>query len=121
MVKRYRVISLREGVESKISLQDRIYTEIAAEKPAHPACHEGEWVCEHSPCPVRGVQLRVKMPYHQHLPLLRCPLCLRTLTFRHWLNIIALQEVAQEAAAEKASRPPHRKKSSRAVAGKSPS
>ena len=31
--------------------------------------------------------------FHEHLPRLRCPLCLRQLDFRHWLNVIALQEV----------------------------
>jgi hypothetical protein len=72
---------------------DRIYTDIPADQPDHPSCYEGEWVCSHTLCPVRTVRLRVKAYYHQHLPRLRCPLCLRQLDFRHWLTVIALQEV----------------------------
>lgn len=118
MDKRYRVVPPLEGIQSESALLDRIYTEIPADKPDHPTCYEGEWVCEHAPCPVRIVRLRVKALFHQHLPQLRCPLCLRTLVFRHWLNIIALQEVPPEASAEKASVPPRRKRGSRAVARK---
>jgi hypothetical protein len=93
MEKRYRVAPPLQGVHPASSFLDRIYTEIPADEPAHPTCYEGEWVCSHGPCPVRSVRLRVKAFYHQHLPRLRCPLCLRTLVFRHWLTIIALQEV----------------------------
>jgi hypothetical protein len=93
MVKRYRVVLPLEEVYPASSFLDRIYTEIPAAKLSHPSCYEGEWVCSHGPCPVRSVRLRVKAFYHQHLPRLRCPLCLRTLDFRHWLTVIALQEV----------------------------
>jgi hypothetical protein len=96
MEKRYRVVSPLQGVHPASSFMDRIYTEIPADEPAHPTCYEGEWVCSHGPCPVRSVRLRVKAFYHQHLPRLRCPLCLRTLDFRHWLTVIALQEVPSE-------------------------
>jgi hypothetical protein len=48
----------------------------------------GEWHCGHGPCPVRTVLLRVRAG--PVLPALRCPLCLRTLSFGGWL----LQEVA---------------------------
>lgn len=95
MQKRYRVVPPLQGVYPASSFLDRIYTEIPADKPTHPTCYEGEWVCGHGPCPVRAVRLRVKAHYHQHLPRLRCPLCLRTLDFRHWLTVIALQEVPQ--------------------------
>jgi hypothetical protein len=91
--KRYHVVPSLEGVHAASSFVDRIYTEVPADKPDHPSCYEGEWICEHTLCPVRGVRLRVKAFHHQHLPQLRCPLCLRTLVFRHWLNVIALQEV----------------------------
>ncbi|MGH7225373.1 MAG: hypothetical protein ACRELF_19300 [Gemmataceae bacterium] len=67
-------------------LPDRIYALNSAVKPDHPTCYEGEWICEHGPCPIRMVRLRVKALHHKHLPRLRCPLCLRTLTFRHWLK-----------------------------------
>ncbi len=50
----------------------------------------------HAPCPVRAVRVRVKAHFHKHLPRLRCPLCLRTLDFRCWLTIVALQEVPAE-------------------------
>jgi hypothetical protein len=96
MDKRYRVVPPLQGIQPVSSFVDRLYAEIPADKPRHPTCYEGEWVCEHSPCPVRAVQLRVKAMSHQHLPQLRCPLCLRTLVFRHWLNVIALQEVPSE-------------------------
>ena len=96
MTKRYRLVPPLQGIRPESSLVDRIYTEIAADKPDHPSCYEGEWVCPNSPCPVRVVRLRVKAMYHQHLPRLRCPLCLRTLDFRHWLNVVALQEVPPE-------------------------
>jgi hypothetical protein len=113
MDKRYRVVPPLEGVHSVSSFVDRIYTEIPAEKPDHPTCYEGEWVCSHAPCPVRMVRLRVKALYHQHLPLLRCPLCLRTLTFRQWLAIITLQEIPPEPPAKKARPSPSRKRSPR--------
>lgn len=113
MDKRYRVVPPDEGVHSASSFVDRIYMEIPADKPDHPSCYEGEWVCEHAPCPVRMIQLRVKALFHQHLPQLRCPLCLRTLTFRHWLNLIALQEVPQDMPTKKARRSPSRKRSPR--------
>jgi hypothetical protein len=71
-----------------------------AEQPNHPTCYEGEWVCDHPPCPVRAVRMRVKAHFYKHLPRLRCPLCLRTLDFRHWLNVIALREVPAEPASE---------------------
>src|SRR5579875_1791350 len=96
MEKRYRVVPPLQGVHPASSFLDRIYTEIPADKPGHPTCYEGEWVCSHGPCPVRSVRLRVKAFYHQHLPRLRCPLCLRTLDFRHRLTVIALQEVSSE-------------------------
>jgi hypothetical protein len=91
--KRYRLVPPLQGLHPVSALVGRIYTEIEADKPDHPSCFEGEWVCPNSPCPVRVVRLRVKALYHQHLPRLRCPLCLRTLDFRHWLNVVALQEV----------------------------
>ncbi len=93
MEKRYRVVPLLEAIHPASSFLDRVYTEIPADKPDHPTCYEGEWVCAYGPCPVRAVRLRVKAFYHRHLPRLRCPLCLRMLDFRHWLTIIALQEV----------------------------
>lgn len=68
------------------SLMDRIYTESSSAQPDHPTCYEGEWICGHGPCPIRMVRLRVKAFYHRHLPRLRCPLCLRTLTFCQWLK-----------------------------------
>lgn len=96
MNKRYRIVPPLQGLYPVSALVGRIYTEIAADKPDHPSCFEGEWVCPNSPCPVRVVRLRVKALYHQHLPRLRCPLCLRTLDFCHWLNIVSLQEVPSE-------------------------
>ncbi|HTU23058.1 MAG TPA: hypothetical protein VMG10_33795 [Gemmataceae bacterium] len=118
MDKRYRVVPPLKGIQPASALLDRIYTEIPADRPDHPTCYEGEWLCSHAPCPVRMVRLRVKALFHQHLPQLRCPLCLRTLEFRSWLNIIALQEVPPEAPVEKAGRSPRRKGGSRAVSGK---
>jgi hypothetical protein len=93
MSKTYRVVPPLAGIQPASAYFDRIYTEVAADKPDHPSCYEGEWVCPHSPCPVRAVRVRVKAFFHEHLPRLRCPLCLRRLDFRHWLNVIALQEV----------------------------
>jgi hypothetical protein len=113
MNKRYRVVPPLEGIQPASSLVDRIYTEIPADKPDHPTCYEGEWVCSHALCPVRMIRLRVKALFHQHLPRLRCPLCLRTLDFRHWLNIIALQEVPPGPPAKKAGLSPSRKRATR--------
>jgi hypothetical protein len=96
MNKRYRVVPSLRGVQPASAFLDRVYTEVPADKPDHPTCYEGEWVCSHSPCPVRAVRVRVKAHFHEHLPRLRCPLCLRQLDFRHWLNVIALQEVPSE-------------------------
>ena len=93
MNKRYRVVPPLSGNRPASAFLGRVYTEIPADKPDHSTCYEGEWVCPHSPCPVRAVRVRVKAHFHEHLPRLRCPLCLRTLDFRHWLSIIALQEV----------------------------
>jgi hypothetical protein len=93
MSKSYRVVPPLGGIQPASVYFDRIYTEVPADKPGHPSCYEGEWVCSHSPCPVRAVRVRVKAFFHKHLPRLRCPLCLRQLDFRHWLNEIALQEV----------------------------
>ena len=121
MAKRYRIVPPLEGIQPASAFVDRIYTEISADKPDHPSCYEGEWVCSHSLCPVRVVRLRVKALYHQHLPQLRCPLCLRTLDFRHWLTIIALQEVPAAAPAKRASRSPARKRGSRSRSRKSAS
>jgi hypothetical protein len=121
MDKRYRVVPPVEGIQAASALQDRIYTEIPAAKPDHPTCYEGEWVCSHAPCPVRMVRLRVKALFHAHLPRLRCPLCLRTLDFRHWLNLIALQEVPAEPSSEKVAPRPCRQRSSRTVSRKSSS
>jgi hypothetical protein len=42
---------------------------------------------------VRAVRVRVKALFHEHLPRLRCPLCLRRMDFRHWLDVVALEEV----------------------------
>lgn len=111
--KRYRVVPPLQGNPSDRSLTDRIYTERESDQPDHPSCYEGEWVCSHSPCPVRAVRLRVKALFHQHLPRLRCPLCLRTLVFRHWLNIVELQEVPPEPAVETVALPSRRKPTSR--------
>ena len=116
MNKRYRIVPPLQAIQSSKDLEDRIYTEIATDKPDHPSCYEGEWVCPHSPCPVRVIRLRVKALYHQHLPRLRCPLCLRTLDFRHWLNVVALQEVP----AETECLPPRRQRGSRSRKPKSP-
>jgi hypothetical protein len=93
MTKTYRVVPPLSGIQTASAYFDRIYTEVPGDKPDHPSCFEGEWVCSHSPCPVRAVRVRVKAFFHEHLPRLRCPLCLRQLDFRHWLNVIALQEV----------------------------
>jgi hypothetical protein len=101
----YRVVPPLQGVQLLNSFQDRIYTEVPADRPDHPSCFEGEWVCSHTLCPVRTVRLRVKAYYHKHLPRLRCPLCLRHLDFRHWLTTIELQEVVAELPAEKPCRP----------------
>lgn len=98
----YRVVPSLQGVQPLRSFQDRIYTEVPADRPEHPSCFEGEWVCSHTLCPVRAVRLRVKAYHHAHLPRLRCPLCLRLLDFRHWLTTIELQEVVSEPPAEKA-------------------
>ena len=96
MNKVYRVVPPLTGLHPASALMDRIYTEMPAERPDHPTCYEGEWVCDHPPCPVRAVRLRVKAHFYNHLPHLRCPLCLRTLDFRHWLNVLALREVVAE-------------------------
>ncbi|HWG45795.1 MAG TPA: hypothetical protein VN688_23740 [Gemmataceae bacterium] len=96
MNKHYRVVPPLSGIEPASAFLDRVYTEVPADKPDHPTCYEGEWVCSHSPCPVRAVRVRVKAHFHKHLPRLRCPLCFRTLDFRHWLSLIALQEVPSE-------------------------
>jgi hypothetical protein len=100
----YRVVPPQQGVQLLSAFKDRIYMEVPAERPDHPSCFEGEWVCSHTLCPVRTVRLRVKACHHVHLPRLRCPLCLRHLDFRHWLTTIELQEVVSEPPAEK-SRP----------------
>jgi len=100
----YRVVPPLQGVQLLSSFKDRICTEVPADRPDHPSCFEGEWVCSHTLCPVRAVRLRVKAYHHAHLPRLRCPLCLRHLDFRHWLTTIELQEVVSELPAEK-SRP----------------
>ena len=101
----YRVVPPLPGVQPISDLEDRIYTTVSADRPDHPSCFEGEWVCSHTLCPVRTVRLRVKAYYHQHLPRLRCPLCLRWLDFRHWLTTIALEEVPSASAVEKPRRP----------------
>jgi hypothetical protein len=118
--KRYRIVPPLEGVHAASSFVDRVYTEVPAEKPDHPSCFEGEWVCEHTLCPVRTVRLRVKAFHHQHLPSLRCPLCLRTLVFRHWLNVVALQEVPAAPAAKKRCLAPSTKREARPRKRKSP-
>jgi hypothetical protein len=100
----YRVVPPLQGIQPLSAFQDRVYAEVPANRPDHPSCYEGEWVCSHTLCPVRAVRLRVKAYHHTHLPRLRCPLCLRHLDFRHWLTTIELQEVASEPSAEK-SRP----------------
>jgi hypothetical protein len=112
MPKHYRVVPPLEGLQPASSFLNRIYTEIPAAKPEHPICFEGEWVCSHTPCPVRTIRLRVKAFFHQHLPRLRCPLCLRMLDFHHWLEIIDLQEVPVKKSASKARRPSRGKESS---------
>ena len=96
MAKRYRVVPPLQGVQPASALMNRIFIEVPAAKPDHPSFFEGEWVCPHALCPLRTLCLRVKAHYHQHLPRLRCPLCLRTLDFRHWLTIISLEEVRSE-------------------------
>ncbi len=95
MEKHYRVVPSRD-IRLNGTLIDRIYTEIPADKPECASCFEGEWMCSHWPCPVRSVRLRVKAMLHQHLPRLRCPLCLRALDFRHWLNPVALRAACGE-------------------------
>ncbi len=110
MTKCYRVVPPLEGVQPASALMDRIYTEVPADKPDHPACFEGEWTCPHAPCPVRTIRLRVKAFFHEHLPRLRCPLCLRTLEFRHWLNIVALREVPSEPSPSPVPPPPGSKR-----------
>jgi hypothetical protein len=92
--KRYRIVP--RGIRHNNTSVDSIYTELPADKPDHPTCFEGEWVCSHWPCPVRAVRVRVKAMYHRHLPRLRCPLCLRALGFRHWLNVVRLHETQGE-------------------------
>lgn len=106
MTKIYRVVPPLEGVQPASAFMDRIYTEVPAGEPDHPTCYEGEWVCPHPPCPVRAVRVRVKAFFHEHLPRLRCPVCLRTLDFRHWLTTIALREVPAEPPPVKACLPP---------------
>ena len=118
--KRYRIVPPLEGVRTASDFMDRIYTEMPADKPDHPSCFEGEWLCEHSPCPVRAVRLRVKAFHHEHLPRLRCPLCLRTLVFRHWLNVVTLQEVTVEPPVKKLSLAPSIKRAIRPRKRKSP-
>lgn len=119
--KRYRIVPPLQGVQIASSFADRIYTEIPVETPDHPSCFEGEWVCDYTLCPARVVRLRVKAMHHQHLPRLRCPLCLRMLVFRHWLKIIALEEVpAQPASEKKACLSRGVQRSSRPVRRKSP-
>lgn len=113
MDKRYRVVPPLEGIQSASALLDRIYTEMPADKPDHPTCYEGEWDCEHSLCPVRMVRLRVKAMFHQHLPRLRCPLCLRTLVFRNWLHVLTLQEVPPQPPLAKAAASSRRKRNNR--------
>jgi hypothetical protein len=105
MNKCYRVVPPLTGLQPGSAFLDRLYTEVPAAKPDHPTCYEGEWVCDHAPCPVRGVRVRVKAFFHQHLPRLRCPLCLRQLDFRHWLSVICLQEVPLEPPSEGALPP----------------
>jgi hypothetical protein len=100
--KYYRLVPPPQGIQPLSSFQDRIYAKMPADRPDHPSCYEGEWVCSHTLCPVRVVRLRVKAYHHTHLPRLRCPLCLRHLDFRHWLTTIELQEVVSELPAEKA-------------------
>jgi hypothetical protein len=117
---RYRVVPPLEGVHTANSFVDRVYTEVPADKPDHPTCFEGEWVCEHTLCPVRMVRLRVKAFHQQHLPQLRCPLCLRTLVFRHWLNIIVLQEVPASPPVKKRCLAPSTKRAVRSRKQKSP-
>lgn len=104
MQKRYRIVSPLGNNPSDKPFEDRLYVQFPADKPEHPTCFEGEWVCSHWPCPVGVVRLRVKAMYHQHLPRLRCPLCLRTLDFRYWLNVVALQEVPARARALSANK-----------------
>jgi hypothetical protein len=89
----YRVVPPLQGVQPVSAFVDRVHMEMPADRPDHPSCFKGEWVCSHTLCPVRTVRLRVKAYHHAHLPRLRCPLCLRLLEFRHWLTTIELQEV----------------------------
>lgn len=100
MNKRYCVVPPLAGIQAASALLGRIYVEVPAAKPGHPTCFEGEWFCPHALCPVRTVRLRIKAHFHKHLPRLRCPLCLRTLEFQHWLTIIALEEVSANGATE---------------------
>jgi hypothetical protein len=97
MDKHYRIVPPLEDIQLVGSPAGRVYTEVPADKPDHPSCYEGEWVCPHAPCPVRAVRVRVKAFFHRHLPRLRCPLCMRTLDFRHWLNVVTLQEMPSDA------------------------
>ena len=60
MSKTYRVVPPLGGIQPASAYFDRVYTEVPANKPDHPCCYEGEWVCSHSPCPVRAVRVRVK-------------------------------------------------------------
>lgn len=114
MAKCYRVVPPLEEVQPLKDFVDRIYTEVPADRPGHPTCYEGEWVCPHGPCPVRSVRLRVKAFFHEHLPRLRCPLCLRLLDFRHWLDVVALQELPSAPTSDKrVSRPRKRNTVSR--------
>ncbi len=95
MQKPYRIVPPMD-IRLNGAFVDRFYAEISADKPDHASCFEGEWVCSHWPCPVRSVRLRVKAMLHQQLPRLRCPLCLRALDFRHWLNAAALRSAHEE-------------------------
>jgi hypothetical protein len=110
MNKCYRVVPPLTGLQPASAFLDRLYTEVPTDKPDHPTCYEGEWVCDHAPCPVRGVRVRVKAFFHQHLPRLRCPLCLRQLDFRHWLSVICLQEVPLEPPPRNVALPPATKR-----------
>jgi len=90
MNKLYRIVSAPDGVAPAETYPGWLSAQVPAPRPEHPTCYEGEWVCPNALCPVRVVRLRVKSYHPTHLPRLRCPLCHRTLDFRHWLLTIHL-------------------------------
>jgi hypothetical protein len=68
------------------AIQDLFSGKMAVAPLTEKGDRDGEWTCGHGPCPVGRVRLRVRPPFHEHLPRLRCPLCWRTLAFRRWLS-----------------------------------